>query len=613
MPLESQLILASQAHAGSAPIYLSQIRITFEGGLRNISIHHDHVSKDDQELSSGSTKIQEVSLQSSPSDGNVTPESPALGPSHPLSGSANLCLRPGQTVVLAFTSIPREAGQVEVSSVTTYLKEKDFDLELIFSEDRQLRNDSIWGQNALGISKMSLKAERSTAVNILPKPPKMQISLPNLLAVYYVDEDIVIDLEITNEEEEPTKGSIAVRLIGPPGMHTKLAWKSRSELNDPLEEPALESVIESGHQKLPTKQISVMEPGAQQMHGIHVQSTGKAVEYSLQIEAHYCLLSDPETPISKISSTDLVFIQPFDVAFDFAPRLHPEIWPNYFDIDDLDESSRAEEGSDASGLTQRWALTSRLTSLATNNLIIEDVLPILQRINPPGTAICTIYSTMSSSTTISDISPRNTSPIVPNAVQSHTHTIDIQKVELDDRHPVSLDFNLQIRYRRLDPSISPLNATSISTTTILHVPPLDLSFEPRCLASLGSSQIALNSSTALPLIPLIYTIENPSSYTLTFSISMDNNEVFAFSGPKTLSIQLLPLTRRDVEYRLLPTAESKNDTGKGQRKGEEGGGRWIWPHCLVVDTGFRKTLRVLPAAEGLKSGKRGELGVWVEG
>ena len=605
------MVLASQAHADSTPICLSQIRITFEGALKNITIHHNPAVDGDQDFSSGSTHIEEVSLQSPSPDGNVTLESPALGPSHPLSASANLCLRPGQTTILAFTGTPREAGQVEVSSITTYMKEEAFDLELIFSEDRQLRSDSIWGRNASGIIQRPLQTERSTTVKILPKPPKMQINLRNLLDIYYVDEDIILDFELINGEEESTKGSIDVRLLGPPGIHAKLGWTSSSELSEPLDETASESIIADGHQRLPTKHISVMEPGAQQKLGIRIKSTGNAVEYSLQTEANYSILSDPETPITKTYSTDVTFAQPFEGQFSFVPRLHTGPWPNYFDINDSDES--AEEGSDVTGLTQRWALISRLTSLATNDLIIEDVLPVLQRMDPPGTAICSILPTSSTMAT-SETSSQNKSTMIPGAVKSHPHSIDVQKLDLDDRHAISLDLKLQIRYRRSNPPTSSSEATSTlpttSTTTLLQVPPLTLNFEPRCLASLGSLSLPSELETE-PLIPLIYTIENPSAYTLTFSITMDNNEAFAFSGPKSLSIQLLPLTRRDIEYRLLPIGESGNAAGKGP-KGEEGGGRWIWPHCVVVDTGFRKTLRVLPAVEGLKSGKRGEIGVWVQ-
>ena len=262
----------------------------------------------------------DVSLQSLPLDGKVTPESPAAVPSHVLSASANLCLRPGQTKVFALTSIPREAGQVEVSSITAYIKDKDFDLELIFSMESQLRTGSSWGHNVLGMVQKPLKSEKSTAVKILPKPPKMQIGLPDLLAIYYVDEDVILDLELTNEEEEPTKGTIDVRLLGPPEMHAKLAWTPESTSNDPLEEATLEGIVEDGHQRLPTKQISLLEPGAQQKHRIQIKSIGTAVEYSLQSRS--TLQSSYQTQkhqYPRSSSADLVFVQPFEATFGFAP------------------------------------------------------------------------------------------------------------------------------------------------------------------------------------------------------------------------------------------------------------------------------------------------------
>ena len=600
MPTESQLVLSSRAHADSAPINLAQVRICFEGVLKNINIYHRSSESDRKELVSGSVQHQRISVQSPSSDIEDKPTSPTLASLHALSASAELLLGPGQTTVFSLTSVPRDAGEVEVSSITVYIKEEDFDLELVFSESEQLRTKSFWVFGTSGLTQIPLKAERSSAVTILPKPPKMRISLANILGMYYVDEITILHLQITNEEEEPTEGSLEIRLLGPPVIHAQLAWMSESKSNNPLEEPALGTHNENGHQRLPTKQIGVMERSARRTYWIKMRSTTEAAEYSLQIEAHYCLLSDPETPISKIFNTDLVFVRPFEATFGFAPRVHPDPWPNYFDVDSTNEDQRDGNGSSASGLIQRWSLTSRLTSLAVDNLIIEDVAPKIEEMTPSGTAACRISPTTSSSAATSESSSREPLIIVPGALQSHTYNLDIQKFDLEDRHSLSLDLTLQIQYRRPSNTFATTN-----TSTTLRIPPLPLPFgEPRCLASSRPSQYPTDLPTPRS-ISLTYTIENPSSYTLTFAISMDNNEAFAFSGPKSLTIQLLPLSRRAIEYQLLPMIT------RGERVQKGGNEKWIWPHFVVIDTGFRKTLRVLPAAERLRNGKRGEIGVWV--
>ena len=578
IPLDSQLVLSSHAHSDSAPINLAQIKVVFEGGLKNISVHHRPREGDGGDSSSGLVQVQQLSFQSSSSGPESTPTSPTFAPSHTLSASAHLMMSPGETKVLSLTNVPREAGEVEVSAITAYIKEEDFDLELVISEDEQLHQDSFWLLDTTGVTKRPLKAGRSRAVKIMPKPPKMQMKLPSALSTYYVAEDTILDLQITNEEEEQSKGSLDVRLLGPPVLHAKLAWTSESEVNDPLDETSLEGIVEDGHQRLLPRQIGLIEPGAQQSHKVRIHSVAEPAEYSLQIEARYSLFSDPETTISKILTTDLVFVQPFEATFSFNPLIHPDPWPNYFNVGDVDDN---EDGTaTANGLIQRWSLISRLTSLATDTLTIESITPQISHV--PESAACRISPTTATGNTASKPYVIN-----PSSLQEHTHTLDIQKFDLEDRHALRLEFDLRIRYRR--------SSTSPMTTTSLPIPPLPLPFgEPRVLAS---SFIAPSPKIpSSPMIRLSYTLENPSAYTLTFNLTMANNEDFAFSGSKSVHVQLLPLSRHTVEYRLLPLVR----------------GTWLWPHCIVVDTGFRKTLRIL-AAEGVRSDRKGGVGVWVEG
>ena len=597
VPLQFQLVLSSQAHSDSAPINIAQVKIAFGGGLKNISIHHKSRERGaDSNL--GSNQQHRVSLQEPSLESQDTTSDPSS--TQLLSASAELTLAPGETTVITLTNVPRDAGEVHARSITVYINEEDFDVELLYSEDEQMRRDSFWFFGASSLLQRPLKAERTNIVKISPKPPKMRVSLPNVLGMYYVNENLTIDLDITNEEEEQTRGSLDVRLLGPPGMRAKMTWRSESELTEPLHGNALEQVIEDGLHKLPMREIEIMEPGAKQKHCIIIESASEAAEYSLQTEIHYCLLSDPQTPISKIYNTDLIFVQPFESTFAFAPRIHLDPWPDYFSVEDTDGVQYSEDGPRASGLIQRWSLTSRLVSLAVESLSIGDVSLKLDHVTPPESALCQFSSAVPSLSPASSEGPfTKLLSIEPGALRVYTHTLDVHKIDLEDRHTLSLGVTLQIQYHRSSES-----SHCAATSTTLHIPPLTLPFgEPRCLASFRRRE-AVKDSTIPRSIPLTYTIENPSSYTLTFSISMDNNEAFAFSGPKSLIIQLLPLSRRAIDYRIVPVIA---DEGSVQREAADG--RWIWPHFVVVDTGFRKTLRVLPAAEGMKGGRKGEIGV----
>jgi hypothetical protein len=96
------------------------------------------------------------------------------------------------------------------------------------------------------------------------------------------------------------------------------------------------------------------------------------------------------------------------------------------------------------------------------------------------------------------------------------------------------------------------------------------------------------------VLTLTYTIENPTNYFLTFSLLMETNDEFAFSGPKQTALQLLPVSKAAVEYRVFPYVR----------------GAWIRPALKVVDRYFNKTLKTAPGGEDTAVDKAG-LMVWV--
>jgi hypothetical protein len=103
---------------------------------------------------------------------------------------------------------------------------------------------------------------------------------------------------------------------------------------------------------------------------------------------------------------------------------------------------------------------------------------------------------------------------------------------------------------------------------------------------------------------------------LTFGIVMNPSEHFAFSGIKQGTVQLLPLSRRTVRFRLLPLINvggSGEADGNGIESKAPGGsnqdGEWIRINFVVRDRYFQKVLKVV-ATEGMRSDKEGLL-IWV--
>jgi hypothetical protein len=111
--------------------------------------------------------------------------------------------------------------------------------------------------------------------------------------------------------------------------------------------------------------------------------------------------------------------------------------------------------------------------------------------------------------------------------------------------------------------------------------------EPRVLAS-------ATTTTTPGLIHMEYVLENSSTHFLSFNLVMEASENFAFSGPKTTAVQVMPLSRHTVRYNLFAAKR----------------GLWIQPQLVVIDTYFNKNLRVLPTGE-MRADKKGVL-VWVD-
>ncbi|KAL1967530.1 hypothetical protein VTN77DRAFT_3045 [Rasamsonia byssochlamydoides] len=567
-PLQVQLVITSVAQPDSAPIALSEVKIVFEGSLRPIKLQPEH---DVNESDSSSCHISTVTLRdSTASTDSSTPLSPTGGMASMI-GTANLTFRPSQTRVYNLTSIPREAGEAKIASITLLIEEEKFNLVYAISRHRQMAS-YWWVNSAKGPLRKRIGKDRDTTVcKILPKPPKIVISTPNLRETYYTNERVILNVAIQNDEEEAADVTLQVRLFGQAESAAKLLWANDDERPAESGDTAGGSPNEDASHSI-SRSIGILERAASMELPIVLSETHRAMDYELEISVRYSLVSDVETPISKTVVVDLPFVRPFEANYEFLPRIHPQPWPNFFFPDD----DLAEDGSTSkpNGLQQRWCVNSKVVSFASEPLIIEKVSLVLLDIH--GGALCDI----SEETLISPEAPQ----IFPEELRESEFTLNIQKTSLEDRRSATLNLALEIHWRR-----PTADGSDPSTTTSLAIPRFLIPMgEPRVLASASSSE------TLPGLIHLDYTLENPSMHFLTFNLTMEASEQFAFSGPKTKVVQLVPLSRHTVRYNLLAFKR----------------GQWIQPHVVVVDTYFNKTLRVLPT-EGMRADKKGIL-VWID-
>jgi hypothetical protein len=551
--------------------------VVFEGSLRPIRILADQGTA--AEKDSNTYKLLDIALRDSTASTDSTSVQSPTSWSASMVGTANLSLSPSQTKAFNLGLIPREAGEASVSSITLIIEEEKFYMAYVVN-NHNLKSTVWWDKGKSGPIMKRVGKDRDTGNSkILPKPPKVQIKTPNLMDNYYTNERVALDVNIENGEDEAAEISVVVRLFGRPESRARLSWvneeSSDSDSEESSDDKPLEGMIHSQR-----RSIGNLASSAITELGLIVSNTSDPLDYELEIGIFYHLVSDAETPIAKTTTVDLSFIKPFEATHEFSPRLHATPWPNFFNVSGEENEENSSDEQPA-GLRQRWCLTSKIISFAKEPLIIEGVS--LKALSISGAAICEIGP--------EHVTGSETSRLGPEELRQSDWVLDIQKLNLEDRRSASLNFALDVRWRRetdedsdLEDSISPQ-----STTSTLPIPRFVAPMgEPRVLASATSSE-------SLPgFVHVDYTLENPSMHFLTFNLTMEASEQFAFSGPKATAVQIVPLSRHTVRYNLIASKR----------------GMWIQPQLVVVDSYFNKTLRVLPT-EGMRADKKGIL-VWVD-
>jgi hypothetical protein len=551
-PLRSQIVVTSTARPSSNAITLSSLYVQFKGSLNEVRLTHE--AKDDVSSSFFDCTLQESS---------VPPEKPKW------TGTADLTLHPGQTKVYNFPLIFREAGDVEATAYTFEIDTERFSL-ICSNTDLQTEPHSTWWMRAeSGVKPRKVKRLSGITTHILPKPPKMEIRLPDVREQYFTDESVTLAIEISNQEEEETEAVLEVRLLGRSKDTLAYTWVDRPA-SSPMKEvpPALDG---STDVDLPGHVVGRLPQGRSTTEKICFTAPADPADYALEVKVLYHLLSDRETPISRIMIADLVFNSPFEASYDLNARVHPDPWPSYFDLQEA-ESNSSSDSPDAFGIAQKWGLRAKVASFADEQLIVKDLTIQMHSIH--GGATCEATK---------EFSPTDTTM---NLQELHdwSFSLDIQKNNLEERRSTALDTTLDITWQRVSSQDDEPIVSSLPIPRI-QIP----SSEPRVLAS------ALSSITVPDLLHLDYTLENPTMHFLTFEFNMEASEEFGFSGPKLRVVHLLPMSRQTVRYNILPV----------QR------GLWISPGLKVVDRYFNKTLRV-QATEGLRM-EKGRVEVWVPG
>lgn len=544
--------------------------------MKSITIQHEPEGTPEETVQGELVYIYSLNLRQTPAEIKESkPSRPGLLSPSVYVGQCDLTFTPGITKGLMFKIIPRDSGDVEAVSVSFILQEKDFDFEVVVADPELLRQEFFWIKSNAGPLKKKLGPESSNLFKIVPKPPKMRIEFPSIKTSYFTNEQVAIDIHISNREAEDADVVVEVALLGNNEIFPDLNWSSEGPLSDNTAQEITDEGSSHYNGKLSSVSIGKLLTAETRKNKVSVQVGAEPVEYVLKVRVLYRLLSDPDILIAKTAEIDLVVITPFEANYSFIPKINPNPWPSYFSMgDDIDDGSEytQKEKTVANGLCQTWALTANVGSFGTEALAIEGVS--LQLLHELDDISCKILP--------DPAAVQGSAVIKPDDIQKRKFDLELQKYSLEDGKATALDLQLEIKWRRESPH-------ALSTTTYLTVPEILIPFgEPRVLATARKEQ----GKTGI--IHLEYIIENPSMYVLEFNLTMETSEEFAFSGVKTTSLQLIPLSRHTVRYNLLPLVT----------------GTWISPQFRVVDLHFNKTLKI-DATEGIKSDVRGIL-IWVD-
>lgn len=393
----------------------------------------------------------------------------------------------------------------------------------------------------------------------------MEIKETNLCDQYYTNETIELTFNIMNEEDADATARVDVTILGeePPNFRLRTVEGDESRALADGEESKLQGAPLGSIKASGNSQISVILTAAE-----------RTTAYTLTLKVLYSLVSDPATTIIQSAAYRIDIASPFEANYELLPRLHQDPWPSLFDYEGVQNPS-AEAPGPSQGLAQAWCLVTRYASFASENLKVVDL----------DVEVAPAHGVQCQTSKRKAVPPEGLE-VSPKTIEETQFDVDVKRASLDDRNPSGLDVSFVITWTRLN------SEPATANRTLLAVPRLPIfNTEPRVLASVSYPRPRQDHE---PIILLNVTIENASNHFLTFGLTMDSSDEFAFSGAKQTTLNLLPVSRRTVTYRLLPLVQ---------------GGSWIRPNLSVRDKYFQKVLRVVPT-EGMKTDKEGFL-VWV--
>jgi hypothetical protein len=568
----AQLSITSSAHADSVPVTLERVTVEFDESLRPVIIDHDGtLAASDGETTAPrartSVSMAQVSLEEEESDEGQDEDG------FKLRGRSNLVLFPGQTNVYEIEIPLREPGTAQAVSVALSVQTESFHLHHSITLEGTAVGNDVW-YGPLPSQHKTIRSDAHT-IEVQPRPPKLEIKHVQVERQLYTSEAITVPIKVINAEQDAVEARLAVLMFGEPHQSFRVEHGQTEKTATVSPDGAVVSAFSIGN----------IAAGASMQALVRLNPVTDPTVYDATVKVSYYLVSDPATPIIQSVSLRLSIVNPFESSFSLLHRFHADPWPSLFEHDGS-PAPAAEDGAPPSGIAQKWCLHCHYASFAADDLVITEM----------DAEIVACAGGVASVIERRPAIPEGGLEIAPRSAQEAQFDIVAQKMSIDDRGPVSMDLAFIIKWKRKprpgsdsDPDVDssdtkyPVNTSSIPVLQRQIV----LGTEPRVLASISS----LDAKSGLASLDIH--IENASSHFLTFGVGMEPSDEFAFSGPKQTALHVLPMSRRDVSFRIVPLVR----------------GRWVRLPVVVRDKYFQKVLRIFPT-EGMKSEKE-NLMLWI--
>jgi solute carrier family 25 protein 38 len=559
--------MTSEAHEATAPITFSTIKGLFKQGRYSFEIKHSPQDANQPQQIISLADESSVSTE----DGKQV-----------FHYSADLKFPAGRQAVWELSFDVKDPGSLELEAVEMEIETDTYSV-IYFVRTLHFQLPCLWYiPTKEGYWHKRMSRETPWIVEVKPKPPKVKLSILNIDQGIYTDEPVELTFQFTNEEEEEVSVAVDARLLSRQGA-PELSW----QLTDGPE------ATKPSSRALELPNLAPTHSSSQTATFTAPPTPGKLI---LEAKLHYFLPSDPAIPLTKTFTETLAVTSPFEANYDFRPCTHPAPWPSYFSAD-----------APAPGLLQRWRLDVRMASFAAAPLAVHAVAVAPTRI-PPGLASCVVVDAEEE---------QRQSEMAPRTMRALPFTLDTVRRPAKEHRAAALEAAVTVawsRVRRGAASGSGRAPPAVVSST-LAVPPLVVpALEPRVVADAVHGRAPGGgkdpSSTAapaegegdvgaggVPLTTLTLVMENPTAHPLTFDVAAPSGERLAFAGPKQAAVALLPYSRGEVVYRLVPLR------GKDGGDDAEGDKRVVFG-VRVQDRYFVREVEVL-AGEGLEAHEGG--------